>query len=109
MEEEEAVPWVEKYRPRLLSDVLGSDDALKRLTVLAAEGNVPNLLFAVRGSWVIAAAAATTQWFSRRCCYDAGPSWHWENDQHDVPGTGVAGSVVLGLCYGAECFRRPRH
>jgi hypothetical protein len=56
MEEDEAVPWVEKYRPRLLSDVLGSDDALKRLTVLAAEGNVPNLLFAVRGSWVIAAA-----------------------------------------------------
>lgn len=39
---------VEKYRPRELSDVVGNADAVARLKVIAEDGNMPNLILAVR-------------------------------------------------------------
>lgn len=39
-----AVPWVEKYRPETMADVVGNEDAIARLRVVAREGNLPNLL-----------------------------------------------------------------
>ena len=38
------LPWVEKYRPTLLRDVVGNEDAVSRLAVIAEEGNMPNLI-----------------------------------------------------------------
>ena len=38
------LPWVEKYRPRLLDEVVGNEDILVRFQVIAREGNMPNLL-----------------------------------------------------------------
>jgi hypothetical protein len=38
------VPWVEKYRPRNLDDVVGNDDTLVRLRAIAEDGNMPNLI-----------------------------------------------------------------
>lgn len=38
------MPWVEKYRPRVLADVIGNEEAVKRLAVIAEEGNMPNLI-----------------------------------------------------------------
>ena len=40
------LPWVEKYRPRLIRDVVGNRDAIARLEVIADQGNIPNLLLA---------------------------------------------------------------
>ncbi len=40
------IPWVEKYRPKTLSDILGQDVAVKRLEAYVAQKNVPHLLFA---------------------------------------------------------------
>lgn len=37
-------PWVEKYRPRVLDDVVGNTAVIERLRALAAEGNIPNLI-----------------------------------------------------------------
>lgn len=37
-------PWIEKYRPRTLDDVVGNDEAISRLRVIAVEGNMPNLI-----------------------------------------------------------------
>ena len=39
-----AVPWVEKYRPRTLDDVVGNEDTLVRLRAIAEDGNMPNLI-----------------------------------------------------------------
>lgn len=39
-----AVPWIEKYRPRTMADVVGNPEAISRLQVIAKEGNLPNLL-----------------------------------------------------------------
>ncbi|KAJ7559227.1 hypothetical protein O6H91_04G075100 [Diphasiastrum complanatum] len=39
------LPWVEKYRPHKLSDVVGNQDAVSRLQVIARDGNMPNLIF----------------------------------------------------------------
>ncbi|CDF37640.1 unnamed protein product [Chondrus crispus] len=40
------LPWVEKYRPQTLDDVVGNEDVLDRLRVVAVNGNMPNLLLA---------------------------------------------------------------
>ena len=42
------VPWVEKYRPNKVSDIVGNEDAVSRLQVIARDGNMPNLILSVR-------------------------------------------------------------
>jgi len=38
------VPWVEKYRPRSLSSVVGNEDTIVRLQAISEDGNMPNLI-----------------------------------------------------------------
>lgn len=40
------VPWLEKYRPQTLNDVVGNKETVSRLRALAAQGNCPNLILA---------------------------------------------------------------
>lgn len=40
------LPWVEKYRPQLLQDIVGNNETISRLKVIADEGNVPNIIIA---------------------------------------------------------------
>ena len=37
-------PWVEKYRPKSLQNVLGNEDTVLRLRAIAKDGNMPNLI-----------------------------------------------------------------
>ncbi|MBN1941526.1 MAG: replication factor C small subunit [Candidatus Diapherotrites archaeon] len=39
------LPWVEKYRPETLGDVIGQNDITQRLESYVKKGSVPNLLF----------------------------------------------------------------
>lgn len=41
------IPWVEKFRPNRVADIVGNDDAVSRLQVIARDGNMPNLILAV--------------------------------------------------------------
>ncbi|CAF0738315.1 unnamed protein product [Brachionus calyciflorus] len=38
------LPWVEKYRPILLDDIVGNEETISRLKVFAEDGNLPNLI-----------------------------------------------------------------
>lgn len=38
---------VEKYRPRVLSDLVGNEDTVKRLEVIAQDGNMPHMIMSV--------------------------------------------------------------
>ncbi|KAF4656295.1 Subunit of heteropentameric Replication factor C (RF-C) [Perkinsus olseni] len=38
------LPWVEKYRPRDLTDVVGNEPAMQRLRAMAEDRHMPNLL-----------------------------------------------------------------
>ncbi|ORX80990.1 putative RFC4-DNA replication factor C, 37 kDa subunit [Basidiobolus meristosporus CBS 931.73] len=38
------LPWVEKYRPVELKDVVGNEETVSRLQVIAKDGNIPNLI-----------------------------------------------------------------
>lgn len=40
------LPWVEKYRPTVLADIVGNEAIISRLRVVAANGNMPHLLLA---------------------------------------------------------------
>ena len=40
-----SLPWVEKYRPTKIDDIVGNKDAVDRLTAIASTGNLPNLIF----------------------------------------------------------------
>ncbi|KAJ2044646.1 replication factor C subunit 4 [Coemansia sp. S16] len=41
-----SLPWVEKYRPVVLKDVVGNQETVDRLNVIAMCGNMPNLILA---------------------------------------------------------------
>ena len=38
---------VEKYRPTLISEIVGNKEAMERLQVISEEGNMPNIILAV--------------------------------------------------------------
>ena len=38
------MPWVEKYRPRKVADIVGNEGAVARLRAIATSGNLPNLI-----------------------------------------------------------------
>lgn len=38
------LPWVEKYRPTKIKDIVGNVEAVSRLQIIAEEGNVPNMI-----------------------------------------------------------------
>jgi len=38
------LPWVEKYRPQLLKDVVGNESTVERLKAIARDGNMPNII-----------------------------------------------------------------
>jgi hypothetical protein len=37
--------FIEKYRPMKLDDVVGNNDTIERLRVIAQHGNMPNLMY----------------------------------------------------------------
>ena len=37
-------PWLEKYRPMKLDDIVGNEEAISRLTHFAQQGNLPNII-----------------------------------------------------------------
>ena len=43
---EHTLPWVEKYRPKRLDEMIGQEEVVKRLKAYAEKKEMPNLLFA---------------------------------------------------------------
>jgi replication factor C subunit 2/4 len=43
-----SLPWVEKYRPARIKDIVGNEQTVQRLQVIAKQGNVPNLILSVK-------------------------------------------------------------
>ena len=39
------IPWVERYRPTLIEEIVGNSMAVSRLQEIASLGNMPNLIF----------------------------------------------------------------
>ncbi|KAL3085161.1 hypothetical protein niasHS_010230 [Heterodera schachtii] len=39
-----SIPWVEKYRPKTLGDVIGNSEIIERLIEISKVGNMPNLV-----------------------------------------------------------------
>ena len=40
-----SLPWVEKYRPTKIDEIVGNKDAVDRLAAMTSTGNMPNLIF----------------------------------------------------------------
>ena len=37
-------PWIERYRPQTLEEVVGNEETVVRLSAIAQDGNMPNLI-----------------------------------------------------------------
>jgi len=44
----EVLPWVEKYRPKVLEDVIGNEDIVQNFKNIAQKGNIPHMLLVGR-------------------------------------------------------------
>ena len=44
------IPWVELYRPVEIKDIVGNEEAVSRLEIIATEGNMPNIILSVQKS-----------------------------------------------------------
>jgi replication factor C subunit 2/4 len=42
--EQTNLPWIEKFRPIYLDDIVGNEETIGRLKVFAEDGNLPNLI-----------------------------------------------------------------
>lgn len=40
-------PWIEKYRPSVLEDIVGNEETIERLKIIAKQGNMPNIIISV--------------------------------------------------------------
>lgn len=38
------LPWVEKYRPKKLNDIVGNEETVERLKLIAEDGNMPHMI-----------------------------------------------------------------
>ncbi|KAH0559717.1 replication factor C subunit 4 [Trichoglossum hirsutum] len=38
------LPWVEKYRPVYLDDIVGNTETIERLKIIAKDGNMPHVI-----------------------------------------------------------------
>ncbi|ODV66382.1 P-loop containing nucleoside triphosphate hydrolase protein [Hyphopichia burtonii NRRL Y-1933] len=38
------LPWVEKYRPHVLNDIVGNEETIERLKLIAEDGNMPHMI-----------------------------------------------------------------
>lgn len=38
------LPWVEKYRPKVLDDLVGNEETVARLKIIARDGNLPHMI-----------------------------------------------------------------
>jgi replication factor C subunit 2/4 len=66
------LPWVEKYRPQYLSEIVGNAETIERLQVMARDGNMPHLL--VSGMPGVGKTSSVVS-LARELLAGAGPKW----------------------------------
>ena len=98
--------WVEKYRPKSLSEVVGQDDIVERLQSYAKAANLPHLLFAGpagTGKTTCAIALARDMY---------GPEWkqnYYELNSSDERGIDVVRSKIKEIAriapFGGTSFK----
>ena len=52
---------MEKYRPIYLKDIVGNEETISRLEVIAEQGNMPNIIISVSSFLLTTYACATPQ------------------------------------------------
>jgi len=96
------LPWVEKYRPKDISEIVGNVETVSRLQIIASEGNMPNLILAVRS--LPQAPLWSLSGLSQMWEDDLGTTRHRQNNKHLVPGACATWSQLPRGRSGTECF-----
>eukprot|EP00983_Pelagomonas_calceolata_P072312 1151666-Pelagomonas_calceolata.AAC.3 len=88
------LPWLEKYRPTLIKDIVGNNEAVARLQVIAEEGNMPNLILSDQH---------TSSSSSSKRMYPGSPR-HRQDHLHSLSSKPAVRTQQQGGGAGAECF-----
>lgn len=91
---------LEKYRPILLKDIVGNQDTVLRLQVIARDGNMPNLILAV--SKKSRASEKSARWTDRVL---VGLTGYWKDDECTMSRTRVTWKCIQGRSARIECIR----
>jgi hypothetical protein len=71
--------WLEKYRPKLLDDVVGNDQIISRLQSLQINGNMPHILLVVCNIYFFLLISLISFSFGGEREFHTGTSWYREN------------------------------
>ena len=99
---------VEKYRPTLISEIVGNKEATERLQVISEEGNMPNIILAVCCRVLILVLKRSILSAAGHLQRDipSGAARHRQDDQHNVSVACSAGVQLQECGAGTECIRR---
>jgi replication factor C subunit 2/4 len=85
------IPWVEKYRPTRVVDVVGNSDAVARLEVITRDGSMPKLTLSV--SAIFSNTLHALSAFRRRATTQAAYLF-FSSFTQGPPGTGKTTSIL---------------